>query len=243
MKKKKEEKICTLENYSDVCPLYDSHDKLEESFHFLLMMAFSYHKPDEFRFNLDAFLQSLRSVTWMLQKDKTKIPNFHEWYADKQNEMIKNPCLKKVSDTRTTIVHKHSLRARSKVDVGLYRGRKQKLCISFNNIDPFLDSKTIFNKIVPQFAKIGFIDKEHSAIDEQLGIKREWYSDELGEDEILKTCYEAYLIICEIMREAHSILGYDLVPQAFPDGFVNNVYVLLESDFDPNLPKKWGWCD
>lgn len=90
-------KICTLENYNDICPLRDSHDKLEESYYFLLMMANSYHVADDFRFNLQAFIQSLRGVTFMLQNYKSKIPNFNDWYKEKQEEMKNNPCLKNLA--------------------------------------------------------------------------------------------------------------------------------------------------
>ena len=236
-------KICTLENYNDICPLHDAHDKLEEAYYFLLMMAFSYHKPNDFRFNLDAFLQALRSVTFMLQKDKSKITDFDDWYTLKRKEMEVNPYLKNVSDARTIIVHQRSLKAKSKIDVGLYRRRRQKLCISFNDLDPFLESELIFSKMVPQFAKIGFIDEEHSALGEQLGIRREWHSEELGDKEVLLTCYEAYISMCDIMIEAHSFFDLQLVPQSLPEDLLEKTYVLLESDLDPSLPKKWGWCD
>ena len=207
------------------------------------MMALKYHKADEFRFNLHAFIQALREVTFMLQNDKSKIPDFEKWYEKMQEKMKANSCLLRIKNTRTLIVHQQSLKAKSKIEVGLYRGRNLKFGFTFNNINPFYDSKEIFDKIMPEIIAMGFIDKGHSALDEQLGIRREWHCDELGDGEILSICYDAYLCICEIMVEAHSKLGLELVPQGLPDDFLNGVYTLLESDLDPTLPKKWGWCD
>ncbi len=239
-----EKRICTLENYHDVCPLHDAHDKLEESFYFLMMMTETYHIPDDFRFNLNAFLQALRSVTFMLQKEKSHISGFEEWYEKKQKEMEDNICLVNSSKTRRLIVHLKSLKAKSKMTVGLYRGHQIKLGFCYDNLHPFLDSHTIFNFVIPRIKELGFIDEEHSAIGEQLGIKREWFCEELGDSEILKTCYEAYCSICKIMSEAHSLFyDIEMIPQGFPDGFFDNIYIILESDLDPSLLKKWGWIN
>lgn len=240
-KDEKKQKICTLENYTEVCELFDAHDKLEEAYHFLLLIAFSYHSADEFRHNLHAFVQALRSVTFMLQTYKDKIPDFDNWYSKKQSEMKKNKYLKSICDSRTIVVHRHSLKPRSTIDVGLYRGRKLKLAISVHCDNPFVDSKELFDNLMPQFEQLGFIDKEHSAISEQLGIRRQWFCDELGNEEIFSTCYKAYISICEIMIEAHSFFGLELVPQGIPGSFFEQTYVLLESDLDPSLPEKWGW--
>lgn len=237
----KDNRICTLENYFEVCPLYDAHDKLEEAYYFLLMMSFSYHKPDDFRFNLHAFIQALRGVTFMLQNHKSKIPNFDEWYSKKQIEMKANPYLKSICDSRTIIVHKKSLKTRSSIDVGLYRGRRLKMAIIIKDVNPFTDSYAIFNSLVPKFAEIGFIDEGHSAIGEQLGIRRQWFCDELGDEEIFNTCYKAYIYICDLMREAHEFFDLELLPQGIPEDLFDKTYVLLESDLDPTLPEKWGW--
>lgn len=234
-------KTCTLENYTDICPLLDVHDKVEGSFYFLMMMSFSYHKADDFRFNLHAFIKSLREVTFMLQNAKDKIRNFDKWYEQKQNEMKENLLLKKLSDSRTIIVHKSMLKPKSKINVGLYRGRRLKLGIELPISNPFIDSQRLFNHYIPRFEKLGFIDEGHSALNEQLGIKRQWYCAQLGDEEILLTCYHAYQHICGIVCEAHSFFGYEFIPQGFPEGYIDGVTVILESDVNPSLPKKWGW--
>lgn len=236
-----DEKICTLETYNDICPIHDAHDKLEEAYYFLLEMANSYHRADDFRFNLTVFIQSLRGVTFMLQNYKSKFIGFDDWYKVKQEEMKNNPCLKKFCDARTVVVHKRSLQAKSKIEVGVFRGRNIKCIISFENLHPFLDSISIFNYIAPKLINLGLIDKNHSSIGEQLGIRRNWYCDEIGEKEVLSTCYDAYLSMCSIIAEAHSHFNLEFVPQGFPDGFIDNIFLILESDLDPLLPQKWGW--
>ena len=69
MKENKNPTICCGGNYENVCPIFNAHDKLQESFFFLLQLADAYHFAAPFRFYLNAFLQSLRSVT--MEKEPT----------------------------------------------------------------------------------------------------------------------------------------------------------------------------
>ena len=239
--KKESNNICTLENYSCVCPVLDAHDKIEEAYYFLLMMAFNYHKADEFRFNLHAFIKSLREVTFILQNSKDKIPDFDKWYPQKQEEMKNNDILKSICESRTIIVHRAMLKPRSKVSVGLYRGRKLKMAFEIPIDDPFIDSKALFDFYIPKFKEMGFIDKAHSAISEQLGLRRQWYCEQFGDKEIFSTCVSAYMELCQIIYEVHSFFDFEFIPQGIPNDFYERTFVLLESDFDPSLPEKWGW--
>src|SRR5258708_13928866 len=40
----------------------------------------TYFDPDAFRMNVNHFLQTARTVTFIIQKDKANIPDFAEWY-------------------------------------------------------------------------------------------------------------------------------------------------------------------
>ena len=42
----------------------------------------TYFVPDAFRLNLNQFLQTSRTVTFIIQKNKADIPNFDQWYQD-----------------------------------------------------------------------------------------------------------------------------------------------------------------
>ncbi len=43
--------------------------------------ASSYHEPEDFRISLNSCIQSLRNVTFILQKQKSEISNFENWYS------------------------------------------------------------------------------------------------------------------------------------------------------------------
>ena len=60
------------------CPLAQSDDKFYEAHYFIGRMMDDYHDPAAFRYNLNAFLQALRSVTFVLQKTLAHRDGFQE---------------------------------------------------------------------------------------------------------------------------------------------------------------------
>ncbi|MGQ0601714.1 MAG: hypothetical protein ACT4QE_08470 [Anaerolineales bacterium] len=51
------------------CLLGEADNKFQEAHYFIEQMMTEYHKPEPFRFSLNAFLQALRSVTFFLQNN------------------------------------------------------------------------------------------------------------------------------------------------------------------------------
>ena len=56
-----------------------------------------YHNPQQFRWNLNTFLQALRSITFYLQAELAHSANFEEWYSSQQTAMRGDELLKSVS--------------------------------------------------------------------------------------------------------------------------------------------------
>lgn len=54
--------------------------RLEDLAHQLKSCAETYFDPDLFRRNTNSFLQTARTVTFIIQKNKSDIPNFNDWY-------------------------------------------------------------------------------------------------------------------------------------------------------------------
>lgn len=55
--------------------------RLKDLAHLLGTCAQTYFDPDLFRMNVNQFLQTSRTVTFIIQKHKAEIPNFDSWYA------------------------------------------------------------------------------------------------------------------------------------------------------------------
>jgi hypothetical protein len=219
-------------------PIPSTLDKFHEAFFFLSQTMRSYHAPAEFRYNLNAFIQALRNITFMLQSEENKPEGFAEWYAAKQEEMRNNELLKKFVGARNLIVKQGMLEARSTAHVGIFKGRNFHVGAG-GKISPFMDTRFIIEKAKEFY--IGYmIDEEHSAIGEQIGVEREWIVDEIGAGEIVSLCYQALDYMSSLVSEAHELFGVKLEPLNIePD--IQKMKVVLESDLNPTLPKKWGW--
>jgi len=212
--------------------------KLSECNYFLGMMLHEYHDPFPFQLNLNAFIQGLRNVTFMLQSEEQKPDGFEEWYKVKQSEMSANPLLRNFIKTRNLIVKRQMLEAKSECKLGIFRGRKFKIGVG-GEVPPGVDTFEYLKRAQSFF--IGkFIDAEHSCIGEQLGVERKWVVEDIGEGEVATHCAKALEAIGEVVSDALVLKGsfyYSNVD--LPD--LQDFSVLLESDVDPSLREKWGW--
>jgi hypothetical protein len=220
------------------CPILATHDKYEEAHYFLEQMMREYHHPDHFRYNLNGFLQALRSVTFMIQNELKSVAGFDEWYETQQELMRKDPLLLRFLEGRNIIVHRGMLKQRSNVELGLFRWRKLKLAI-VQEFDVDVSSHDLLD-LVTTYPPIPF-DPEHPWVGEQMGVRRTWRADELGDGEVIGLCDSAWSRIGKVVTAAHLLAGarYEGPPEDTHD--VSQVNVLLETDLNPELIKKWGW--
>lgn len=228
-------------NYETKCPLFETHDKYMEAWYFLCSMVKNYHDAHLFRWNLNAFIQSLRNVTFMLQSEKSKIPRFESWYSEKQELMKKSQLLVNIREGRNIIVKQRMLKSKSKASMGVFRGYQIKLGMEGFELDPFTDSEQLLKYAQSHLIPL-MLDKEHSAIGEQIGIKRTWIVEEIGDEEVVGLCYKAWKSIGDIVAKAHKLLHFGFLAPDFEIEKIEPNFIILESDVDPSLPEKWGWC-
>ena len=221
------------------CPLTETDDKFGEAHYFIEKMMHEYHEPMAFRYNLNAFLQALRNVTFVLQKDLSHRYGFQEWYMKRQYTMKKDQLLPKFAEGRNIVVKQWSLEMNSKAEIGLFRGRTLKLAFSMD-VPVYQSSRHIVENIAPITR---LIEPEHFAIGEQYGVRREWYAPELGEGNVITLCDVAWVKIGQVLSEAHEFAGWHSVPPVEHEHKVEDCDVLLEMDLDPGLPLKWGWVE
>ena len=80
--------------------------KLEEAIHFLREMEQSLQDEKIFSYNLSAFLQATRNITYIMQKQYANTGGFAVWYCKIRTEMIGDKDLKYLKDARVDTVHK-----------------------------------------------------------------------------------------------------------------------------------------
>ena len=174
----------------------------------------------------------------MLQAEPNKPSSFEEWYKIKQEDMRANKFLKNFINARNIVVKQSSLSSKSKAWSGIFRGRKLKLALG-TEVHPFTDTKEFLKKM--QELMIGtFMDEEHSAIGEQIGVERSWIVEEIGESEVVLLCNEALNYMGQLLAEAKVLFGKEAKYENI-ELDLSSIQVLLETDIDPSLIEKWNW--
>lgn len=219
-------------------PLPSTVDKYLEAHYFLWMMAQQYHNPHTFRFNLNAFIQALRNITFMLQSERNKPAKFDEWYASRQEELRQDDLLRRFVEARNLVVKQETLATKSKAFLGVFRHRRCKLGLQ-GEVSPFSDSVELLER-AKKFMVGFYIDEQHSSIGEEIGIQRTWIVEHVDDDDIAVACERALRKLGDLVARAHQLYDVEFDPTLkMPD--VSLFRVITESDLDPSLPHKWGW--
>lgn len=220
------------------CPFMHTHDKFEEAHYFISQMVHTYHEPEPLRWNLNAFVQALRSVTFVMQKESKNLGIKEDWYQKERESMKADRLLKAFDDGRDVVVHKGMLEQSSTATVGVFRGRMLKLAISMP-VPRDIPSKFLLKRV-----KLGMgllLDAEHSEVGEQFGVRREWFVNALSDEEVVSACDKAWSRIGKVFSSAHEQVSRVFDGPSEHGHDIAKVSVLLESDLDPTLPAKWGW--
>jgi len=80
-----------------------TRDRLKAAEYFLQCMVDKRAERDAFRYNLEAFITALRSVTWIMQSEFHDVPGFLEWYDEQKAIMKADNELKPLHAKRNTI--------------------------------------------------------------------------------------------------------------------------------------------
>lgn len=228
-------------NESYGCAIPATHDKAQEAHYFLGRMMTEYHEPEPFRWNLNAFLQAARSVTLLLQKELAHDEGFAAWYEPIATRLAADDLLSSFNKGRVIVVHKGMLTHASWIKAGVFRGRRLKLIVE-SKIPPDLDSETALRGVIEAFTG-RWVDHDHTAIGEQLGVERRWIVTELGDQEVVELCNTVMARLSVVVQEAHAFRGQeiDAIPEREEMRPPGRVTVLLESDIDPEAVQRWGW--
>ena len=93
----------------------DTQQKYNEAEYFLEMVKDNDENRQRFEYNLSAFLSAARSVTFVLQKESSKNPEFDEWYCKKQMQMKRDKLFKFLKKKRDSGIHKKIIKPRAEI--------------------------------------------------------------------------------------------------------------------------------
>jgi len=172
------------------------HDRLEESRYFFARMLETYHSPDEFRWNLHAFLQAIKSFVSIGNIESQNAAAFSD--VRRAIEELKSlPDWPKFSKLRDEIVHKEPLLANSSMMIGMYRGTRLKMAFRI----PIPTHVASWIAIARSRNETIFVSPDRGDDGEQIGIEREWRLPRFDR-ELAQVCYEILNQCGKVMQAA-----------------------------------------
>jgi hypothetical protein len=195
------------------CPLAPVDKRLSDAHQLWHQAEEAYFDPDRFRIAAQGFIQTLRTVTFILQKNKEVIPDFATWYGtqDKKSGEWKfgkwmeclagDPLMCWMKDARNRIEKQGDLEAHSFVRAEIIashldEGPKIELPAEL------FQSPAALLRSIPAGA-VGEHVKQHGF----LRIERRWVENSLPEYELLSALATAYGKIAELVFDAHKQVG------------------------------------
>lgn len=187
----------------DQCPLAAVDRRLSDLHRFWHQAERAYFDPDEFRVAIQAAIQTARQVSFVLQKNKTVIPDFDKWYAARQQKLAAIPLMKWMVEARNRIEKQGDLEAHSFVSaeiVGSHLDEGPKIQVPAK----LADAPLALVKGIPD-SMVGEHIKKHGI----LRIRRRWIENTLPDFELLDAVATAYGHLAELVRSAHQQMGLE----------------------------------
>lgn len=183
------------------CPLAVVDRRLEDLHRFWHQAEQAYFDPDAFRAAIQAAVQTARTVTLVLQKQKRSIPDFDAWYAEWQATLGADPLMRWMLDARNRIEKEGDLEARSFVSaeiVASYLDEGPKIQVPAK----LSDAPLALVKSIPA-SMVG----DHIRKDGILRIRRRWMENSLPEHELLDAVAHTYGQLSKVAYAAHVQMG------------------------------------
>jgi hypothetical protein len=193
--------VTRLSSSQGTCPIPETHDRLTAAHHFLHGILDNYHNPDEMRWNLNAFLEAARSVTWVMQKEMAHDPGFAEWYEDQQARMRANSVLRTLVEKRNYVVKQGNLAVNSRVRGVVRLFLSMTMELTELDLSPEIHTAQI----------MAYFRSKHPPdlpAQIEIGIQRLWRLEEAPETEVGRLCGEAWTLLSDIVSEAHGLRGF-----------------------------------
>jgi hypothetical protein len=188
------------ERPSHTCPFPDVHNRLDDAHYLWHEAQAQYFSPPRFRTNLNALIQSLRTVTWLLKKNKAIIPDFDDWYCEWEERMRSDRILKWLVGARNRIEKQGDLEKHSVLRVSLVMSHRGELYSDFVELPSLKTSEILerldFSRVPEELLEEGF-----------LRLERRWVAADLPNSEILDALAHAYGFLSDLVDDAHAQVG------------------------------------
>lgn len=189
-----------FEGFTDTCPVPTTHARLIEAHAFWHEALEAYHDPPAFVSKLNALIQTLRTVTWALQKELGPYPELTtSWYKAWQDRMSEDSRLQWAKRARNQLVHRGDLETHSKA---LVRIVGEGIVGFGSEVDA--DPSSTASEILRQIDLSGLSDRVRR--EGTLVVERRWTVAAFPDEELLDVLAHCYAVLSQIVAEAHDQL-------------------------------------
>lgn len=185
-----------------ICPLASAHNRLSEVHKFWHDMLSEYQNPENFRISLNATIQALRNITFLLQSNKSTIADFDKWYEKHRDTMKSDQILKWLHQARNIIVKQEDLELYS-VASARVRAWDDVSRLDFQ-ISPFITTEQIAKDLVRMHVMKA---PEPIADHAVLNVERRWVVNDLPQHELLDVIAYGYKFFENLLIDAHNQAG------------------------------------
>ena len=170
------------------CPVPETHRRLAQAHQLWHQVEASYQTPNVFAANLNAAIEALRNVTFILQKEKRAISDFDSWYPTWQARLKDDPLLFALHRARNIVVKERDLQAHSRAQVSILNWQRLPL-VEFD-VPPAKPTEQIISQFLETVPPLPIVDAE------VLAIERRWVAKEFPDQEILE-------VLVSVRRTTH----------------------------------------
>jgi hypothetical protein len=181
------------------CPIPKTHARLDQSHALWHESLDSYAEPDRFVGRLNALIQALRSVTFVLQKELRHKENFDSWYLPWQERMRADKRMTWLVSARNKIEKEGDLDTHSVAHVRVV-GDWRETAVAELDVDPTSEAHDIARRV-------SVLVPPRSQREDTLVVERLWTVEELANDEILDTLAHCYGFLFRLVAAVHEEWG------------------------------------
>lgn len=187
--------------------------RLEDLAHLLQGASRTYFDPDLFRRNTNQFLQTARTITFIIQKNKGEIPSFKNWYETHVLDAWRDdPVMGWAKDARNIIEKEGDLEFHSSLEVALI--------YSYDENEDVVLPCSRSELVEAGIKKLTRLAEKHLSTGLQdvagLNITRSWVTSSLPEHELLQAMEYTYARLFDCCKALARHLGR-LFPTSIPE--------------------------
>jgi hypothetical protein len=183
------------------CPIPQAHDRLEECHHWWHEMAKMYHEPSAFRWRLGAFLGAARSVTFMLQAEKSQFEDF-SWYEAWQATAKGDPILRWLNENRRLHTHQRSIAPTSWATFRCLFDEDDPRYVADEDIEE--EWQGPLDLVLNPFLCTHYYIRSGPREDHPHEYVRYWEAEDLADQELLEVCAAIYDRLSIVVAEGHA---------------------------------------